>query len=232
MKMYHLDFFDRLKRKFYEESYSYEDKPVLKFFRLLSPERQYKYLEVGSGTGRFPLKIRDLYKNIDIECVEINQDLVNKINDQGLKTLCADVTSLPYPAENFDIIHCSHVIEHFKYPEISTVLDQLVRITKSGGYIILRSPLMHPDFYLDIDHVRPYPPETITNYFSNQQQQKVGVGNLKVVTCWYRRGNCKFQNAGLSKAKIFINRLLALLWTYLKFPFSKKNGYVLILQKI
>lgn len=220
------------KQKFVEESNNHEDKLVVNFLETLEKNKVWKYLEVGSGIGRFPLKIQQNYKNIDIECVEINPDLVKITNDLGLKTVVADVTSLPYPAESFDIVHCSHVIEHFKYPEIVQVLEQLYSTIRPGGYIIIRSPLMHPGFYLDIDHVRPYPPETILNYFKNQQQQKVGTGNLKVIACWYRRENCKIYNVGSSKIKYFINAFLALSWLYIRFPFARKNGYVLILQKV
>ncbi len=220
-----------LKQKFVDEASNQEDKPIIDFLEKLENSKTWKYLEVGSGLGRFALKIHKNYKNIDIECVEINPDLAKGTSDLGLKTIIADVISLPYPSESFDIVHCSHVIEHFKYPEISQVLDQLHRITKPGGYIIIRSPLMHPDFYLDIDHVRPYPPETILNYFKNRQQQKVGKGNLKVVTCWYRKQNYKIFNNCNSNIKYFINMVLAFLWTYIKFPFSKKNGYILIVQK-
>jgi ubiquinone/menaquinone biosynthesis C-methylase UbiE len=226
-----ISIFAQQKQKFINECNNHEDKPVISFLNTLKSDINIKYLEVGSGLGRFPLKIRELFKNINIECLEINSDLAMITNNLGLKTVVSDVIFLPYQSKSFDIIHCSHVIEHFKYPEIIQVLEQLYEITKLGGYIIFRSPLMHSDFYLDIDHVRPYPPETILNYFKNSQQQKVGDGNLEVILCWYRRQNYKIFNNCNSKIKYFLNMFLAFLWTYIKFPFSKKNGYVLILQK-
>lgn len=220
------------KRKFIDEADNHEDKEVIKFLNTLDKNKIWQYLELGSGLGRFPFKIRDVFTNLNIECLEVNPDLVKITSDQGLKTIVGDATRLLYSNESFDIIHCSHVIEHFKYPEVTELLDQLTRVVKTAGYIIIRSPLWHPDFYLDIDHVRPYPPETILNYFKNQQQQKVGQGDFKVIKCWYRRQNLKIFNVGSSKTKYFINALLAFLWTYIRFPFSKKNGYILILQKI
>ena len=220
------------KQKFIEEARNHEDRVVIKFLNTLDKNKDWNYLEVGSGLGRFPLKIRDMLKNINIECLEINPDLSEITKAQGLKTTVGDVVLPHYSEGIFDVIHCSHVIEHFKYPEITELLEQLMRVTKKYGYIIIRSPLWHSDFYLDIDHVRPYPPETILNYFDNKQQQKVGKGGLRVVSCWYRRENYKIYNIGPSKIKYFSNALLTLLWTYFRFPFSKKNGYVLILQKI
>lgn len=224
--------FLKQKEKFINEANNHEDWEVVKFLNTLEKNKTWQYLEIGSGMGRFPLKIRNIFTNLNIECLEVNPDLVKITSDQGLETIVGDALHLPYSDESFDVIHCSHVIEHFKYPEVTELLDQLTRVVKTTGYIIIRSPLWHSDFYLDIDHVRPYPPETILNYFKNRQQQKVGQGDFKIIKCWYRRQNLKIFNVGSSKTKYFVNALLAFLWTYIRFPFSKKNGYVLILQKV
>lgn len=220
------------KQKFINEASDHEDRVVTDFLNALDKNREWRYLEVGSGLGRFPLKVKDIFSNLLIECIEINPDLAKITSDHGLRTSVGSAVLLPFSDQSFDILHCSHVIEHVKYPEIAELFNQLLRVTNNNGYVIIRSPLWHPDFYLDIDHVRPYPPESIINYFSNAQQQKVGYGNFKVIKCWYRRENFKLFNIGSSRLKYFINALLALSWTYIRFPFSKKNGYVIILQKI
>lgn len=224
-------FFLRQKQKFIDEANNHEDKEVVRFLNTLDKNKTYKYLEVGSGLGRFPLKVRNHYQNIDIECIEINAEMAKYTSDKGLHTVVGNATTIPFSERSFDIVHCSHVVEHFKYPEVIILLDELVRVLKPGGCLIIRSPLWHPEFYLDIDHVRPYPPETILNYFKNPQQQKVGRGHFNIISCWYRRENYKIYNIGLSKIKYLINALLAFLWVYIRFPFSKKNGYVLILRK-
>ncbi|MBL7057787.1 class I SAM-dependent methyltransferase [Patescibacteria group bacterium] len=219
------------KEKINEKSFNEEDKKILLFFNSLVKNKQYKYLEVGSGEGRFPFLIEKLYTNFKIECLEINQDLAKATISSGLATTIGDISKMPYNDESFDIVHCSHVIEHLGYPEISFALNHLIRVVKINGYVIIRSPLWHKGFYLDIDHIRPYPPETILNFFKNRQQQKTGVGNFEVVNLWYRRGQLKIYNIGLSKVKYYTNGLLALLYSYFKFPFSNKNGYILILKK-
>lgn len=225
-------FLKKQKQYFVDKTNKNEDKTVLKFLESLCKSKKFKYLEVGSGRGRFPLKITTMFENIDIECFEINQDLAKITSENGLATSIGDAINLPYKSESFDILHCSHVVEHFKYPEITQLLDQLFRVTKQFGYVIIRSPLLHPGFYLDIDHVRPYPPETILNYFKNTQQQKVGQANVKMIKCWYRRENCKIYNIESAGWKYLINAFLAFSWSLLGIPFSKKNGYVLILQKL
>lgn len=227
-----MHFFEKQKEKFINSANDHEDYIVVDFLNQLDNGKQWDYLEVGSGLGRFPIKIKKIFAKLNIECLEVNPDLAKVTESNNLKTTISNAVNLPYSDNSFDILHCSHVIEHFKYPDVARFLDELVRVTKNNGYIIIRSPLMHPGFYLDIDHVRPYPPETIFNYFKNEQQQIVGHGRIKAVKIWYRKENARISNIGLSKTKYFINALLALSWTYVKFPFSKKNGYILILQKL
>ncbi len=200
-----------------------EDAPVLEFLDSLSKDRTYKYLEVGAGTGRFPLKIRD--RNLDITCLEINKELAKKLK-QNLKTIEGNILNTPFKDESFDILHCSHVIEHFGYPDITKVLDEMFRITKKGGYVIIRSPLMHPNFYNDIDHIRPYPPKTILQYFKNPQQQKTNNYNIKVIKTWRRKQTKEIRGFW------YINKILKKMWILFNWPTGKANGYVAIFQKI
>ena len=45
---------------------------------------------------------------------------------------------LPYEDESFDLIWCSEVIEHLQVPAFS--LSELLRVTRSGGRLILTTP--------------------------------------------------------------------------------------------
>jgi ubiquinone/menaquinone biosynthesis C-methylase UbiE len=209
--------------KYVEQSYYNENKPVLDFLSSLTGD--ISYLEVGSGLNRFPILLKEKFSQIDITCLEINKDLAEKSRLSGFKTVNKDFLENDFPSDSYDVVHCSHVIEHLSYPSIVNFLDELVRITKVNGYIIIRSPLMHPRFYLDIDHVRPYPPNCIVNYFTNSQQQRVGQYKIKTILIWLRREM-------VSVNIRYIDILLKWFWNNFKFPMSKANAYVLILQKI
>jgi len=211
-----------------------EDSPVLEFLSDLSKKMNYKYLEVGAGTGRFPLKIKNSseFKNIDISCLEINDNLVQKLKENGLNTVQGSVLNMPFKDNAFDILHCSHVIEHFSYPDVVTFLEEMFRIVKKNGFVIIRSPLMHYGFYNDIDHVRPYPPKTIMQYFNNPQQQKTGSKNIQLVKDWYRREASSVGSNNNFKGAWHISLLLKILWIKFNWPRSKPNGYVAIFKKI
>ncbi len=50
-----------------------------------------------------------------------------------------DLTAIPYPKQTFDIIHCSHVLEHI--PDDRQAMAELYRVLKPGGWALIDVPL-------------------------------------------------------------------------------------------
>lgn len=228
------------------ESRDNEDTSIIELFEKLDHQKNYKLLEVGSGLCRFVKKIHKLFPNITITCVEINKDLAKIAEEEGCKVYNTSFLENNIESDRFDIVHCSHMIEHFGYPEVRIVLDELLRVTKKNGYLIIRSPLMWEHFYDDLDHVRPYPPQSIINYLYNPQQQSVGKNKVDIVRIWYRtrpierhpidRSNRIYS---ITPLRLFYNKhilprrnnRLEKLWNKYRWPATKPNGYVMILKK-
>jgi SAM-dependent methyltransferase len=83
-----------------------------------------------------------------------------------------DVTSIQYPDDCFDVIYCSHVLEHV--PDDRAAIRELYRVLKPGGWAILQVPISadatfedptvtDPDarerLFGQDDHVRRYGPD-------------------------------------------------------------------------
>lgn len=208
-----------------------EDSVVLDFLHSLPHQKHPRIMEVGAGLGRFA-EILQALEN-DLSCLEINSQLVKKLSKKGFNVVNADIRNTGLKSESFDIIHCSHVIEHFGYPDITLVLDELLRLLSRDGYLIIRSPLIHPGFYNEIDHIRPYPPAAILQYFSNSQQQKKGKYSLELVKHWKRQEY--FHLSHLTTVDTFFKWLvdISFKWSWLKFghPQASPNGYVAIFVK-
>ena len=51
-----------------------------------------------------------------------------------------DVTELPFGNESFDLIFSSHVLEHFSREKYKVVLDEWLRVLKSGGDVLFYLP--------------------------------------------------------------------------------------------
>lgn len=220
-----------------------EDMPVIDYIEKINHGQKITMLEVGSGECRFVKKIKNLYPNFDITCIEINPDLAKIAEELDCIVINVNILDV-HLKEKYDIVHCSHIIEHFGYPEIAKVFDFLVSVVNSNGRIIVRSPLLWNGFFNDLDHIRPYPPETISNYFNYKQQQKQGQGSISFDSIWYRTAPRQLEF--ISKQRIIygipflrrpfnwfirkINNQYAKWWKKYRWPASSPNGYVAIIK--
>ena len=223
-----------------------QDMPVIDFLNSLDPTKEYDFLEIGSGMCRFTKKLKLLYPNIHITCIEINPKLAAIAKEEGFTTYNSNILETTINKQ-FDIVHCSHVIEHFPYPQVTQLLDKIVEWTKPNGHFIIITPLMWEGFYVDIDHVRPYLPNSIMNYFSYEMQQKKSEAKIKVVTLWYRTMPKQLKPITPQKMiyaikpirKILnryiiscLNRIYDYLWKRYRCPASTPTGYVMINQLV
>lgn len=117
-------------------------------------------------------------KFVSIPTVEYHPvDLMPDKYDYGIKTIEMDVTALTYPDNFFDVIICSHVLEHI--PHDTKAISEMYRVLKHGGWAILNTPVnmqmekTHEDIYINDpqkqlelfgqpDHVRIYGKDFLT----------------------------------------------------------------------
>ena len=93
--------------------------------------------------------------------------------EPGAADLEADITDLPLDDGSFDLVICSHVLEHI--PDDAAALRELARVTASSGEALILSPVSYaldatvedPDttpaerlrYFGQEDHVRVYGPD-------------------------------------------------------------------------
>lgn len=222
---------DRLNKKLDEIEYA-EIRQVLtnKIIKNNSP----LIMDVGSGLCDAAEFFREFYPIGVITCVDINDDLVNLASEKGFVASKANITKIPYPNDTFDIVHCSHVLEHLGYPDVILALDELFRVTRKNGVVIIRTPLLiNHRFYNDIDHVRPYPPNAVLNYFCYQKQQKISNYDVIEIYRWYTRIYCEidyYKYPGLFFK--YLNYVFKMAWIIFGFPSAKPNNYGIVLRKV
>jgi SAM-dependent methyltransferase len=83
-----------------------------------------------------------------------------------------DITNIPYPDQSFDVIYCSHVLEHV--PDDRKALREFRRVLKSSGWTVVVVPIEGATTFEDptvtdpkererlfgqADHVRLYGPD-------------------------------------------------------------------------
>jgi ubiquinone/menaquinone biosynthesis C-methylase UbiE len=62
-----------------------------------------------------------------------------------------DITHIPMPDNHFDVILCSHVLEHV--PDDRKAMSELLRVLKPGGWAIIQVPLRGDTTYENWDIV-------------------------------------------------------------------------------
>ncbi|NES64681.1 MAG: class I SAM-dependent methyltransferase [Okeania sp. SIO2D1] len=124
--------------------YEYLSPEKVAYFVLKYVPKSGKILDAGSGTG---LAGKVLYDNryTNLVAIDISEGMLNKARQKNVYTeLYKQVLgeTLDFPTNFFDAVICVGLFTYNHAP--SSAFDELIRITKSGGYIIFT---MHPDFY-------------------------------------------------------------------------------------
>ena len=184
------------KRLAYEKSYLiYKDlHPSTQF--TISNLKKYikkkdKILDIGCGNGYIAYSLSNYVKQIT--CIDYDIKVINKakkkFKKKNIKYICEDVLKFKdYLSNNFDLIICSHIIEHLENP-----LNFLKKLKKFKSNIYLEVPDIENDnlnsvkkkinFYLnytDNDHIYEFD----RNYLIN----KLKKNNFIIIDEEYKNG--------------------------------------------
>lgn len=119
---------------------------------------QGKILDVGCGQGHFIAADPDRITGIDA-----NPHTVREAVEKGLNVIECSALSMPFENHSFDGVYCSHLIEHLLPDDAYKLLEEINRVLKPGGILVLKAPLLTKHFYNDPTHIKPYPPNAIIN---------------------------------------------------------------------
>ena len=138
------------------------------------------WLFVSRRTNLFDGKPRKMLHVAPERCLEskLRQRLANNYLTADLidprAMVKMDITNIDYPDQSFDVIYCSHVLEHVQ--EDRKAMQEFYRILKDDGWAILLVPIIadktfedssisDPEERLKIfgqkDHVRRYGPDYV-----------------------------------------------------------------------
>ncbi len=104
------------------------------------------YLQSETGLGKKPLRMLDVAPDyglylwlqhqaqLDYTATDIDVSRYAHIN--GMRG--ADITALPFEDGTFDVILCSHVLEHV--PDDAAAMAELYRVLRPGGHALLIAP--------------------------------------------------------------------------------------------
>ena len=96
-----------------------------------------KLLSIGCNDGSF--ESRFVKKSISVYGIDGDPSAINSATLKGVQAIVGDFSqNLPYQPGMFDVIFAGEVIEHVF--DVDKFLDELARVLKPGGYLIITTP--------------------------------------------------------------------------------------------
>ena len=112
-----------------------------------------------------------LAAGIDAVGCEINTAEYEVLVERGLPVTLADAREFlsAFKPESLAAVTAVQVVEHLQADYLVELLTSIGSELAPGGVVVLETPnmlnwLVHQNFWLDISHVRPYPPATLQFY--------------------------------------------------------------------
>jgi SAM-dependent methyltransferase len=127
----------------------------------------YGILDMGCGYGKNLRLLKK--KGLKALGVDISKSIVEVNLADGLN--CMTVEEWEKTSESYELIIMSHVIEHFPPRDLMNFMNHCLSRLKTGGYLIIATPLLSKVFFHDFDHIRPYPPQAIDQMFIRDNPQ-------------------------------------------------------------
>lgn len=192
-------------------------------------------LDVGAGDGAFAEKLGDEH----IYLIEGNLDAVKKLNEKYKNVYFLKIPQqFPFAPGFFNLIHCSHLVEHLQPQDLYFLIKEFDRCLSSKGILVISAPLLHEGFYDDLSHFKPYSPSVFMNYLgvdiSSNRTRNIIANDYKTLKLQFRYKINQIPYFNVSWKRTLLKKLVFKLCDFLKkrnFGYYEKTGYTLILQK-
>ena len=219
--------------KIKEEHITHLKEPFFKFARDKIKENSF-VLDIGAGNGKFS----EYCNREDLYLFDGNEQSIKELEKKYKYVFHGYLPSLPFENSFFDVIHCSHVIEHLTPEIFYQSLVEMDRCLKKGGFLIISAPLMWEGFYNDLSHIKPYNPHVISSYLcanniSTHTNDQIS-SDYQVEKLEFRYRERDLLQHPINTKNDFIIGLFLKLYAALKnrgFKNYEKTGFTIVLRK-
>ncbi|GER90019.1 hypothetical protein KDW_41810 [Dictyobacter vulcani] len=93
-------------------------------------------LDVGTGTGIWPIEMNRLFPEAHIIGLDVSSSSFQYTSTAAYTFMIGDVLKgLPFPEKQFEFVHQRLLVAAIPTANWSTVIDELIRVTRPGGWI-------------------------------------------------------------------------------------------------
>jgi len=110
------------------------------------PYMQGRLLDIGCGKRPYALIYESLVE------MSVGTEVASSPHGIAEADVICVAEALPFPDRSFDIVLCTEVLEHTRKP--FQVMDEIARVLKPGGYLLLSVPFIYPVHEAPHDHWR------------------------------------------------------------------------------
>jgi ubiquinone/menaquinone biosynthesis C-methylase UbiE len=162
-----------------------------------------RILDMCTGTGSLLLRLRKrLERGGLVVGVDFSRGMlhVNQKRTETYENIClveADVASLPFPAQSFDAITCSHAFYELKGESQERSLQEILRVLKPGKVFFMmehdlpEKPLVRAMFYLRLAsmgaksaiNILRHEKMMLRRYFRSVEKVITPTGRSKIMIC-------------------------------------------------
>ena len=100
-----------------------------------------KILDICCGTGAVTVAFADRYPEGIIVGYDFSRGMLHKLQHKQtagkIILIEGDAATLPFADESFDIVTCSHALYELKGPTRQTALQEMKRVIRSNGLVLL-----------------------------------------------------------------------------------------------
>jgi ubiquinone/menaquinone biosynthesis C-methylase UbiE len=125
------------------EVYSNTDRVARNLVRVTNLQNK-KVLEIGAGTGRDSLNLvsygAEVYQlDYASNALKLMRE-VAQVNGVNIQFIGGDAFGLPFADGTFDIVFHQGLLEHFREPRATQLLEENIRVLKNGGMLLIDVP--------------------------------------------------------------------------------------------
>lgn len=205
------------------------------FFDIVTPfiKTSSKVLDIGPGSANFS----DFHQRNDFYLFEGNPISAERLKSKHPNTVYGQLPMLPFENELFDVIHCSHVVEHLEPQVFYDSIKEMDRCLSVGGTLVISAPMMWEGFYNDLSHVRPYNPSIYQRYLCGTDSMSLTrpaiSENYSITKVQYRYKRERLLNFENSERNFVVGTFMIVMKLLDKLGMRRysKTGYTIILQK-